>query len=129
MSRTRVVLRKTSTPREGNEEDEWKEGLTAQREDEVCVKGAMAVRTLQFKEERERGCHGGRGGLNDGIVKRAITNSITPQNSSSEACPRYIPLHVHTRYPPYGTEIAPANATHRKPFSTARPGSSQFRAH
>jgi hypothetical protein len=89
MNRTRVLLCKTSTPREGNEEDEWKEGLTAQREDEVCVKGAMAVRTLQFKEEMERGYHGGRGGMNDDIVKRAITNSITPpQNSSSEACPR-----------------------------------------
>jgi hypothetical protein len=84
-----VLLRKTSMPREGNKEDEWKERLTAQKEDKVCVKGAMAVRTLQFKEEMERGCHGGRGGLNDDIVKRAITNSITPpQNSSSEACPR-----------------------------------------
>jgi hypothetical protein len=89
MSRTRVLFRKTSTPREGNEEDDWKEGLTAQREDKVCVKGAMAVRSLQFKEEMERGCHGGRGGLNDDIMKRTITNSITPpQNLSSKACPR-----------------------------------------
>lgn len=79
-----MLLRQTSIPREVDEEDSKGRQGWAPQEDE-CVRGAIAVRKLQGREEMERECHGGRGDRKEGMVKRAIANA--PRYAEPERAP------------------------------------------